>query len=151
MKRWQMEIFLNKRWMNIIFAPEVRTILLSRKFSYLSINPIGVPAGLGWGSQSLLIIDFGFPGPGPWGDSASTNQGPVVRSRDLAQPIRGQYSGHVIWRAGPGKASSELATIAHTQSHSLSRGNNVTKDKSLVTNIIIQYKSQPSPTPHRLY
>ena len=87
-----------------------------------------MPAGPGRGSQSLLFIDFGFPGPGPWRDSASTNQRPVLRSRDPAQPIRGQYSGHLIRRTGPEKASSELATIAHTQSHSLSRGNILTRD-----------------------
>ena len=103
---------------------------MSRKFSYLSINPIGVPAGPGRGSQSLLFIDFGFPGPGPWRDVAPTNESPMLRSRDPAQPIRGQYSGHVIRRTGPEKASSELATIAHTQSHSLSRGNILTRDNS---------------------
>ena len=110
--------------MKIFFVPEVRTILLSRKFSYLSINPIGVPAGLaGLTAHCLLFIDFGFPGPGPWKCSASTNQGPVFPSRDPAPPIRGQCPGHVTRRAGPGKASGELATITHTQSHSLSRGN----------------------------
>ena len=110
--------------MKIFFAPEVRTILLSRKFSYLSINPIGVPAGLaGLTAHCLLFIDFGFPGPGPWKCSASTNQGPVFPSRDPPRPIRGQCAGHVTRRAGPGKASGELATITHTQSHSLSRVN----------------------------
>ena len=78
--------------MKIFFAPEVRTILLSRKFSYLSINPIGVPAGLAAQARAvccLLILvspDLGSAPP---------------------RPIRALYAGHVT-RLGQSGASIQV-------------------------------------------